>query len=408
MLHKGGATLGSKLLLLLVRDADMVKYKTHDAVAKLIAYIMDNLMSGTFPTLDPSGNRWAEGSREAERAGQLFAGGMCCAFSAFKGDLEARVLVHKLVRNWSSNSICEHCLAGRAADGFSYGDFSDRAAYMEFFLDHHQFLLLNPADRQSGWIEVKGWRKDRNLDDMLHCLHQGVAPIAIASLVTHHFEDSCIDPATTLAKLDRCLSTIAWPHYQRWKRAKNKVVVPTSSRFSAKSCNRERWVSFPELASVYKGAQVKYLIFWLRDFLLEKMEEEQTAGARTRAYCAYTLAEFQLLQEKNGAWLSPEVAQEMSHMARTFLLFYQKLAGDARRDHHDRRMYKLVPKFHSLLHVALDIPQTLRNPRYDHLYSDEDFMKQTSRIASRTHPSTMDKVTLYRYRALIELFDCFG
>ena len=46
---------------------------------------------------------------------------------------------------------------------------------------------------------------------------------------------------------------------------------------------------------------------------------------------------------------------------------------------------------------------TRRNPRYDHLYMDEDFMKHISRIASRTHPNTMDKVVLHRYRALIEL-----
>ena len=42
--------------------------------------------------------------------------------------------------------------------------------------------------------------------------------------------------------------------------------------------------------------------------------------------------------------------------------------------------------------------------RYEHCYQDEDLMKQIGSIASRTHPLTMEKVTLGRYRALLQLF----
>ena len=42
-------------------------------------------------------------------------------------------------------------------------------------------------------------------------------------------------------------------------------------------------------------------------------------------------------------------------------------------------------------------------PRYDHLYMEEDFMKHVGRICSKCHPSTLHMVSLYRYRALIEL-----
>ena len=43
--------------------------------------------------------------------------------------------------------------------------------------------------------------------------------------------------------------------------------------------------------------------------------------------------------------------------------------------------------------------------RFEHCYQDEDLMKEVGRIASKTHPNTMDYVTLRRYRALLELFD---
>ena len=46
----------------------------------------------------------------------------------------------------------------------------------------------------------------------------------------------------------------------------------------------------------------------------------------------------------------------------------------------------------------------LQLPRFEHCYQDEDLMKQVGKIASRTHPSTLEKVTLQRYRALIQLF----
>ena len=45
--------------------------------------------------------------------------------------------------------------------------------------------------------------------------------------------------------------------------------------------------------------------------------------------------------------------------------------------------------------------------RFEHYYQDEDLMNEIGRIASRTHPNTMDVVTLKRYRALLEFFERF-
>lgn len=165
MLHKGNS-LHSKVLLLLIRDADLVKNHSHDAVGRLMGWIFEVLQSGVFPLTDCEGRPWPLGSLQSQQAGTYFAGGWRAAFSAFKADLEARVQVHKLVRNWSSNSICEHCLASKKPD-FSYGDFSNNAAYLECMLSHEQFLLLNPPERQSSWTCVKGWRKERNLEATL-------------------------------------------------------------------------------------------------------------------------------------------------------------------------------------------------------------------------------------------------
>ena len=161
---KKGPSLISKSLVLLFREAVMVKPFTHDAVGRIVAYIMKVLQTGLFPSQDFSGNDFPKESVEEIRSGTPFAGGWKGAFACFKADLEARVLVHKLVRNWASDSMCEHCLASRLPQ-FTYGDFSDRAAYWECMFTHEEFFLLNPASRQSTWLNVPGWDKDRNLDE---------------------------------------------------------------------------------------------------------------------------------------------------------------------------------------------------------------------------------------------------
>ena len=159
-----GCSLDSKLLTCLFRDSHMLKPDTHDDVGMLIAYIMCVLETGRYPDRDPCGQRFKRGTREHGLAGHEFAGGWTFAFAAFKADLEARVMVHKYNRNWASDFICEHCPAGKK-DPFNYRDFSDNAGYMECQFDHQQYLMLAPLGKTSVWTNVRGWHKDRNVED---------------------------------------------------------------------------------------------------------------------------------------------------------------------------------------------------------------------------------------------------
>lgn len=236
---------------------------------------------------------------------------------------------------------------------------------------------------------------------MLHLVHQGIGPIAIASMVTNHYEDTI--PGLTLDGLNELLSTHAWADYKDWCRSRRDVVSQTSSRFSGLRFNRDSWQNYPELNSNYKAAMVKYMVLWVASFLGKLAAEVNTESARLRANTAYSLARFQYLQEVSGPWLSQDVANEMCYYGRTFLLMYQRLGKHARNVWPTRRVYKLVPKFHCFLHACLYIKLTKRNMRYEHLYMDEDLMKQIGSICSRTHPSTMGWVSLCRYCALLEL-----
>ena len=240
--------------------------------------------------------------------------------------------------------------------------------------------------------------KPRAPKDTLHCIHQGLGPIAIASLVAHHFEETGV----TLGQLDKCWQD-AFEHYKKWCKTKQNLVAVTSSRFTALRFGRENFQTYPTLASCYKGAMVKGLIYWVAEFLLECFRTNPTPSSRLRACCAFALAQFQFQQDSNGPWLSQDVANDVAYMGRTFLLLYQKLACEARLAFPQRRVYKVIPKFHSFLHMCLCVTSVRRNARFEHLYQEEDFMKHISKICSVTHPTTMDHVCLSRYRALKEL-----
>ena len=230
-------------------------------------------------------------------------------------------------------------------------------------------------------------------------VHQGVAPLAIASLVSHHYE-SLFGESLTLQQLERLLQTDAWLHYRQYcKRTRTQTC---STAFNLSRFNRETWQNFPELASCYKGAVVKGMIYWVADFLRANADPSD-AGSLLRVDCSYWLAQFQYLQDAHDAWLDEGTAGAMATAGRRFLLFYQKLAADSKPGNH--RLYHITPKFHCLLHMCLKLPVEMRNPRFDHLYMEEDFMKEIGRIASRAHANTMDRVTLLRYRCLLEMCD---
>ena len=162
-----GTSIATKSLFLLFRDSDMIKPWTHDSVGKLIAYVMKTLQTGCFPTCDYDGSPFEPGSTKALRAGTPFAGGWRGVFACFKADLEGRVLAHKLVRNWASDSVCERCIASKLPQS-SYGDFSDAAVYWDCMFSHEQFLMLNPPGKTSVWVDVPGWDISRNLDVSRH------------------------------------------------------------------------------------------------------------------------------------------------------------------------------------------------------------------------------------------------
>ena len=160
--RKGGS-LKTKLVVIILRENRIIKEKSHDAVGRMMGYVTDTLMTGCFPKSGPDGEPFAPGSKEYLRAGVPYAGGWCAAFAGFKGDWEAKVVIHKSKRSYNSTWICDHCLASRDPN-FTFGDFRMNANCLAHRFTHEEYMILQ-GDKQSAWRYVKGWTKDRNLED---------------------------------------------------------------------------------------------------------------------------------------------------------------------------------------------------------------------------------------------------
>ncbi|CAE7033504.1 unnamed protein product, partial [Symbiodinium sp. CCMP2456] len=355
---KKGPSMQSKLLLLLVREALVWKPFTHDRVAEVIAWIQKVLQTGKYPVENFMGAPWEEGSLQAKVAGSFFAGGWRFAFSGCKGDWEAKAYIHKLQRSYRHDNICEHCLASKKDGPFYYKDFSPNAGYLNLQFTHAQFMIMTPAEQQSKWQHVPGWTKDRNLEDLLHVLHQGVACCVIPALVIECIVQCC-GGDMTLSDLQKKLQTDVWKHYKAWCR--ENAVAACGHRFSLIRFGKEAWNHAPELASCYKAYTVKQMIYWVHAYLVDTMPQ-----SRHDLTCAsYSMAKVQFNMDVSGPFFQEDLKKDTVLMGRSFLMFYQRIAvqnaGSARKN------FKVIPK-------------------YEHCYQDEDLMKEIGRICSSCHP----------------------
>lgn len=104
------------------------------------------------------------------------------------------------------------------------------------------------------------------------------------------------------------------------------------------------------------------MALWLDAYLEE--ERGTGPGSDLRCFCAHALASFQRSCDESPQFFTKSVASRTSGYLKTFLQMYQRLALQDRERVDGRRNYKVVPKFHSLLHLGDYIEETLRNPRF--------------------------------------------
>lgn len=96
---------------------------------------------------------------------------------------------------------------------------------------------------------------------------------------------------------------------------------------------------------------------------------------------------------QGSRWLTPEATCEFRRAYCVYRSALNVLAEKAIQK--SEAKYHLRPKVHQLGHLTWHwLP---RNPRYFSVYQDEDMIARTKRLAEKSHPSHMSRLTMFRY-----------
>ena len=71
---------------------------------------------------------------------------------------------------------------------------------------------------------------------------------------------------------------------------------------------------------------------------------------------------------------------------------------------HQLMAFKMRPKHHCLLHLALEVQCTKLNPKAYHVFADESFLGKIKAIARKCHGRSMQKRVLERWILSLSLF----
>ena len=389
LLSKGNVW-DTKFLLVAIPHAKMRRQSTKRGVFKqvteFIAWQQKVWQRGRAPFYGFYGELLS-GAR-AQLAGCLLAGGWCATFAGLKNDGKARKEIHFFKRHYSATYCCDSCLATqafpKAPKQFFYGDFGQNAAYRTTLITHDTY-----ADYEhdpSPWMSVDGWRLDLNYWDLLHVLFLGNSRHANASCICELLEHGLVPGGTAEARL-------AWLTRECKEWCVRRGIKPVRSPFSLQSLGRQSAGEFPEMASYYKGMEVKTLCFWLSD--LAWALHDGSLRSKFRSTCMHAMAKFLRVLDHAGAILTEAEVFSARRAGRLYLQTYQWLA--VHTEERGESLWPLRPKMHYLDHVIEHQLPTRINPKICQCDDDETFMNTMKRIGSKCHGLSVMRRQVQRY-----------
>ena len=175
---------------------------------------------------------------------------------------------------------------------------------------------------------------------------------------------------------------------------------------------------FPTIGQlVAKAAAIRGLMYWVEaECKLDLAAEKRTAGtpaAGTPATpaqaetakrirlkslqhkCIHGSCEADRICRRAGRYFTAEEHAEFCGWLEVGLVSCNALAAEALAS--NKKLYKMVPKFHALTHYY----DTRLNPRRVTCYQDEDMVGRMKKIYVQTHGKTAPKRSLQRYRVVI-------
>jgi hypothetical protein len=372
-----------RILFTALPKSTMLGRKTWDAVLQVVAWSMQQLALGSWPTSRHTGEAWASTDKaRAKKGGQELT--HHAALLQCRADWAFYNAVFDFP-NWSSKNICWKCRASRGG-ACDYKETGSDAAWRAQRLEGHAFLAEQMAAgiTPSAIFSAPGFQVKHCMVDYLHTMDLGVAADCLGNLF---LEILHLLPGTRAEKVANLWGRMKrWygdhrPHSQlqalTWEMIKNDSTSPAKLRAKAAECR----------ALIPFGAALA------REF------DNGDPHRRTVAHLMGHLQEISVLVTS-----VPYQAERAAQTCKRFALLYTALEKAA-LEQEDEVSWRSKPKLHLLQQLLEYTALEAGSPSRYWTYIDESWGGWLATTGGRrggaNNPSQVSLNLIQRFRAFI-------
>ena len=375
----------------------LLKHHTEDTVEALLDVMVWSftcLFEGTMPMLDSDNNSFKKGSFSWKNRGRSIAGGIRFIVCEVAGDWKWLRKVFMMTTSYCHNSICHLCFASKLLSaGDSFADFRACARHRSRRRSHADFVanIFRLRRRIPVLTKLPHFHVSMIVFDWMHAFLLGVAQFVCGNAIVQHMENRRFGHFRGAARVAQTLMLrIAWARFNKF--CAQHAVNHSQPMFTTGSVGlNESGPKWPLLKA--KAGNTGCVLRWLDSV------ERGIAGAtehiclRRNVVCSLNHAH-QLLLRSNMFFADGSEKEFHDHISLA-LLSYEILSREAAEMRLPR--WQLKPKHHAIDEMASASLRTKRNPRSQWCMKGEDFMGVSSRLSSRSHPSTVSFDALERW-----------
>ena len=258
----------------------------------------------------------------------------------------------------------------------------------------HEEWLREAREHKRGLCPlcaIPGWHLHTIKLDTMHIVNLGLGKHVNGNLMIEMCSMGMFGPTPLEDQLKRC-----WLAFREWCAAQGTT---GSQKCFKRDHVRKSGNEHPELRTkAWNGRLVSA-------FLAHELSNEHagTTDPHTAMLVSlsWALAEFYLVMELEGRFMSDAGTQGFVLAGETMLQTYYGLACEAAKS--KKMMYGLKPKMHLVSHLCEQIQVDRRNPRLFHCFKDEDMIGKTVRVAAKCHRVTITARMMQRYMLRLAL-----
>ena len=277
-----------------------------------------------------------------------------------------------------------------------YEDF--RPGALHRLLRKSQTAFNSSYNTLPPFATIPGFHHTMLIYDYMHCMYLGVLPWLLATILLELCSENCFGKFRGKWLLRTNLGLRhAHLRFKSW--ASGKGIDHTVPEWNLGRLSMAGGVhSWPELKT--KAGNCRKVLAWMHDML--RTLPSNSIHAKLRLTCVAAWHGCDLIMVANTMWLS----------ACDAALFFQKLNTCAlqaylllAREAYDSRLprYQLKPKHHALDEIGWDVRRSRRNPASNWCFKHEDAIGKLTKLATRTHPWTLAKIVLSRWKLRLAL-----